>query len=274
MMLSHNSMIQTTTFPNGTPEERIRFLDVIQSALSVRRHIDLFHWLQGDFQHFLPHEIMLAAWGDIKLGLLSVDVISPLPHMRTGPVIERDITPFVRQLFSQWKDNGGAPVHVIEPDGFSIAGTDPACTISDTFMRMHAAIAHGIRDERGQHYCLYTVFSPQSAFPESATKYMDMLLPQIDMALRRVSHLPNQRQESILDHAAEPPQDFGLSEREGEIMHWVRTGKTNDEIGMILGISTNTVKNHLQRIFKKLDVANRAQAVAKLEVPRQLQPDR
>jgi DNA-binding CsgD family transcriptional regulator len=44
----------------------------------------------------------------------------------------------------------------------------------------------------------------------------------------------------------------------------VRNGKTNFEIGMILDISAFTVKNHLQRIFRKLDVVNRAQAVAKL----------
>src|SRR5690625_4724528 len=104
-------MIHTTTFPDGTPEERNRFLDIIQSALNIRRHVDLFHWLQGDIQHLLPHEIMLAAWGDIKLGLLYVDVVSALPHMRTGPVIDRDITPFVRQLFTQWKDNHDAPLH-------------------------------------------------------------------------------------------------------------------------------------------------------------------
>ena len=55
-----------------------------------------------------------------------------------------------------------------------------------------------------------------------------------------------------------------LSSREHEIMDWVKQGKTNYEIGMILDISAFTVKNHLQRIFKKLDVLNRAQAVAKL----------
>ena len=42
------------------------------------------------------------------------------------------------------------------------------------------------------------------------------------------------------------------------------SGKTNDEIGSILDISTFTVKNHLQRIFKKIDVVNRSQAVAKI----------
>ena len=47
------------------------------------------------------------------------------------------------------------------------------------------------------------------------------------------------------------------------ILHWVKTGKTNFEIGIILTISPNTVKNHLKRIFQKLDVSCRAQAVAK-----------
>jgi DNA-binding CsgD family transcriptional regulator len=43
----------------------------------------------------------------------------------------------------------------------------------------------------------------------------------------------------------------------------VKSGKTNFEIGMILSISPNTVKNHLKRIFQKLDVTCRAQAVAR-----------
>lgn len=58
---------------------------------------------------------------------------------------------------------------------------------------------------------------------------------------------------------------FGMSHRELEVMDWVRKGKTNQEIGMILDISAFTVKNHLQRIFRKANVLNRAQAVAKLE---------
>ncbi|HCN68831.1 MAG TPA: hypothetical protein DIT03_11325, partial [Candidatus Accumulibacter sp.] len=51
-----------------------------------------------------------------------------------------------------------------------------------------------------------------------------------------------------------------LSSREREILQWVRRGKTNVEIGMILGISGFTVKNHLKSIFQKINVSNRAQA--------------
>ena len=54
-----------------------------------------------------------------------------------------------------------------------------------------------------------------------------------------------------------------LSKREIQVLHWVKGGKTNQEIGQILDISPPTVKNHLQNIMRKLNVNNRAQAVGK-----------
>ena len=44
-------------------------------------------------------------------------------------------------------------------------------------------------------------------------------------------------------------------------MEWVAQGKTNGEIGQILGCSGLTVKFHLSKIREKLDVHNKAQAV-------------
>jgi len=64
--------------------------------------------------------------------------------------------------------------------------------------------------------------------------------------------------EELLQH------DYGLSDREAEVMHWVAAGKTNPEIGQILDISGFTIKKHIQRIFKKLNVTSRAQAVSKI----------
>jgi DNA-binding CsgD family transcriptional regulator len=54
-----------------------------------------------------------------------------------------------------------------------------------------------------------------------------------------------------------------ITSREIEILQWVRDGKSNHEIGDILAISPLTVKNHVQKILKKLKVQNRAQAVAR-----------
>jgi len=48
-----------------------------------------------------------------------------------------------------------------------------------------------------------------------------------------------------------------LTNREREVHYWLSQGKSNEEIGIILGISAHTVKNHLERIFQKLGVENR-----------------
>lgn len=53
----------------------------------------------------------------------------------------------------------------------------------------------------------------------------------------------------------------GLSKREIEIMQHLKLGKSNEEIACNLHICTCTVKNHLQRIFRKLLVFNRTHAV-------------
>jgi DNA-binding CsgD family transcriptional regulator len=50
-------------------------------------------------------------------------------------------------------------------------------------------------------------------------------------------------------------------------MNRVRQGKTNVEMAhQILDISAFTVENHPQRVFKKLGVFNRTQALAKFEI--------
>ena len=54
---------------------------------------------------------------------------------------------------------------------------------------------------------------------------------------------------------------LGLTPREAEILSWVVQGKTNPEIGLILGIQLTTVKKHLESTFVKLGVENRTAAV-------------
>lgn len=55
---------------------------------------------------------------------------------------------------------------------------------------------------------------------------------------------------------------FGLTLREAEVLLWVSRGKPNRDIGEILGISPRTVNKHLEQVFVKLGVENRAAAAA------------
>lgn len=51
-----------------------------------------------------------------------------------------------------------------------------------------------------------------------------------------------------------------LSEREREVLIWVARGKTNKEIGIILGISPKTVQHHVAHVYDKIGVSSRAGA--------------
>lgn len=53
---------------------------------------------------------------------------------------------------------------------------------------------------------------------------------------------------------------FKLTTREAEVLYWVVKGKTNRDIGEILGSSPATAKKHLERVYVKLGVETRTAA--------------
>jgi CheY-like chemotaxis protein/DNA-binding CsgD family transcriptional regulator len=55
---------------------------------------------------------------------------------------------------------------------------------------------------------------------------------------------------------------FRLTAREAEVLYWVVKGKTNRDIGDILGTSPRTVTKHLEHVFGKLGVETRTAAAA------------
>jgi DNA-binding NarL/FixJ family response regulator len=57
-------------------------------------------------------------------------------------------------------------------------------------------------------------------------------------------------------------QYLALTTREAEVLIWIARGKSNRDISEILGISPRTVNKHLEQIFTKLGVENRASAAA------------
>ena len=54
-----------------------------------------------------------------------------------------------------------------------------------------------------------------------------------------------------------------LSQRELEVLHLIALGRTNEEIAQQLVVARGTVKAHASHIYRKLDVANRTEAVTR-----------
>jgi DNA-binding NarL/FixJ family response regulator len=61
------------------------------------------------------------------------------------------------------------------------------------------------------------------------------------------------------ERGAEPPE---LTEREMQVLHGMASGRSNAEIGRELYLSEDTIKTHARRLFRKMGVNDRAQAVA------------
>ncbi|MDB5684674.1 MAG: hypothetical protein JWM75_2372 [Sphingomonas bacterium] len=74
--------------------------------------------------------------------------------------------------------------------------------------------------------------------------------------LFRINHSSEEADERAL------ARRHGLTLREAEVLLWISRGKPNREISEILGISPRTVNKHLEQVFEKMGVENRASAAA------------
>lgn len=88
-----------------------------------------------------------------------------------------------------------------------------------------------------------------------------------DILQQRILEFQLQEQERQKQVGAEQIDKFGkyygLTERETEILRLILEGKSNQEIGQMLYITTGTVKTHVHSIFNKLEVSRRGQLMSK-----------
>ena len=252
-------------------DQPARYLALVQAGLAVRSHVDLLHWLQGDVQNYLPHDLLITGWGNFEEGSIQHDVVSRLPGVRSYADGTACLPFLLAKMNDCWVTGGRQPINFSFSEFNYLLGSD---ALPDSFCEalrcIGSAVVHGISDRRGHSDCVYAFLSvgarQSEGNDEALSATVRVLLPVIDTALRQVSHLPEQRGLAAFPVAqkAASEDSTGLSERETQIMAWVAMGKTNSEIGSILNISGFTVKNHMQRIFQKLNVFNRAQAVSKV----------
>ena len=235
-----------------TADEGEMFLRLVSQTLRVRRHFELFQLLQSEVQHFIPHQILISAWGDFHGPNLMLDVISALPGVRTNRLGGCDIDRVLRSLYLRWLTNARQPVLLdkIAIEGLMQRGCE--CALHRSLKDMRSAVVHGNHDARDGTDSLYLVANSAEmvgrADRERFPFLIDSVIAQIEVGFRRVAGLKS---------------PGTLTAREEEILTWVAGGKTNAEISEILAISSFTVKNHVQRIMRKLGAANRTEAVAK-----------
>ena len=249
--------------PRLTEGEAKSFLKIVSDSQAIRRHYDLFVWLNGELQKFLAHDVLISACGDFATWQMKLDVVSALPGVRTAQLARCSIDELVEGLHTRWAVSGRRPVILAAAESRALVGECP-CPLHTALRSMQTLVVHGVRDLRDGSDSIYLAFSRRS-FSEEQSKdrflsLLDLYIFQIDLAFRRV---PPFSLITMKGHSHGGGDALDLSAREQEILDWICRGKTNVDIAAALDISPFTVKNHLQRIFKKIGVSNRTQAATK-----------
>jgi len=227
----------------------------------IRKHFDFYQWQEQYVNKFIPHNVLIAAWGDFDKGSLQFDICSSIPEIHHQQVISgcNEVSPLMSALFKKWEDNDDKWFFHEEFKIWDL-GIEflPSDKIMNELLAMRTVLVYGFRDKRSNTNVLYA-FLNSHLMCETQTSTLSAIMPHLDAALRGVDCLP----ESKKSKADARPVMWMISERETSVLNLVVKGQTNIEVAKELFISINTVKNHLKNIYKKMHVSSRTEAVSK-----------
>ena len=238
--------------------------DIKNNSEAIKTHLDLLQWLEGDFQSLIEHQILIMAWGDFSHGRIQFDVLSSVEGIRTTNIDFPNMHGKVMSLFDHWTERKGSPFSIETDNGIfedcfnkTIAETNHVSEITNL-------LVHGIHDHRTGEDCLYLFLRSSATHNTNQLDSIKKLVMFLDAVARRIHYPTKQTSANQIGKDRRRLRADLLSARENEVMEWVIKGKSNDDIAIILKISAYTVKNHIYRIYKKLNVCNRAQAASLL----------
>jgi transcriptional regulator EpsA len=268
-VVDYASLAGETIAANGNPQA-LSDLDVeilmlnLDASLRVYQREHFFSWTQGVLQSLIKHEVLVCALHSGEPPTLRADSFSMVAAEQAhfGELFVRDAS-VALGLIKSWEDRGYRPLICDATDAPFSRGL-----FAQELGRVSATqiLAHGTHDAQGRTRGFYAfVCAPGTLGPRHA--YLARLVtPSLHAAWVRTE--VNGRAKG--NDPARREEAGRITTREEEILRWVALGKSNFEIGAILGISPLTVKNHVQKILRKLNVVNRAQAVGKASELRML----
>lgn len=240
-----------------TREELDVLLVNVEAAVRVKKRSDFFSWVQGVFQAMLAHEILICALADRASRAYRMEWMAsrPIEEQRFAELCN-GTGGLVHRLIALWEQAGRRPL--LLKGGDRGAGMELGITAEIQRLDLDEVVAHGIPDVDGYAACFFSFSKLPGGLRPTSARTLELLVPYLHSAWAR----------AVCDGGRQPPGNLVvareiLTGREVEILNWVEQGKSNGEIAQILSISHLTVKNHVQKILRKLNVQNRAQAVAK-----------
>ena len=239
-----------TCNPKLSEMEQSRLVRAIEAALDVHSYNGFHAWMYGPFCELLPHESLVCLEiGDhgtvrqvdfLHHGLVEAETIDFLCNPTHGLAIH------LTRLF-----RAKTRMSYIVDAALLESLLKSATTVRWSGSRpLFNAVIHRVRFISGAAY-LFILFNVPQEHLQCSPYLFKLLSSHLKMALSRVIN------------TKEMNRHVSLTDREAEIVRWMAGNKSTREISEALGISAITVKNHINKLFRKLDVQNRTDAVSR-----------
>ena len=228
---------------------RRQLLTSLQSL--IPHDLGACHWMQPS-----RHEI--AAWYEPQRRPL------PVAHQEFWRLIENH--PLNRVLFSQ-------PARAWKLSDVMSRKTFRQTELYEALYRpldVDCEITAVLPDKkRAGTFFLLSLHRREHDFTERERTLLNLLLPHVARAQYRLASRPmtyapgngSSSDEERFHHWIREQAPWQLSRRESDVLFWLCQGKTNDEIGAILGIAGRTAETHALRLYPKIGVENRYGAI-------------
>jgi len=230
----------------------------LEASMRVHARPHFFNWTQGLLQSLIRHEMLICVLRTGEPAALHADSFSMAPadpsQLCDSYLRDASIAP---GLLKAWEERRFRPV-VCEAGGPGPIAPGGFVRELERLGATHL-LAHGTHDANGAMTSFFILACAPGSIGPRQTYFIQLAVPFLHTAWLRA--LANGRSKDL--ERLKPPVGSSITTREREILKWIYLGKSNIEIGTILSISPLTVKNHVQKILRKLDVLNRTQAVGK-----------
>lgn len=232
---------------------------ILEFSLKVHTTHQFYYWTQGVLQNLIRHELLICALRKGESSAFHVDSFSTTSAQSAliNGLFSQD-TALAPLLIKAWEDNDFQPV-VLDIRKEKLVATS-GLGRELNLIEASEVLVHGTHDAHGKIVSLFIFASRAGTNANRKLDLVKLLVPSMHAAW---VHTQLVRPDTVTKASPESRGRDALTAREKEILNWIYRGKSNIEIGLILGLSPFTVKNHVQKILRRLNVLNRAQAVGK-----------
>lgn len=238
-----------------TPSEQEQIFSLIELAHTVSSEKEFVDRVYPRFLDLIPHGHFACGTGNISERYVHqcINVSFPVDYLRQ--VISGDGY-LISPVAAGWSAHRRP--QFIAADWH--AGNDPKSRRWQRAVRqfgLRNVAAHGMTDMQTALTSYFSIAGINGEWSARSEILFELVVPYLHLALNRVvAAKPVAPSEGAVGH------EDTLTHREREVLQWMCIGKSSDEIGVLLGISSWTVKVHVKHILRKLRVSTRSHAVA------------